>query len=77
MCVYVQWVPLSLTIDRSLSRKDDHNQLQIHPILLQLPEQWFHVVYSIYVPIEERVIAEGHTSIVADLPQMPDEVPVR
>lgn len=61
--MYTEWI---LTIDRSFSWKDNHNELKIHPVLFQLSEQRLHIVYSIYVPIKEWIATERHTSIVAD-----------
>ena len=65
----------TLTVDRCLPGQDDHDKLQVGPVLLQLTEDGLHCVHAAHVAQEERILSDRHPSIAADATQLVDEVP--
>lgn len=62
-----------VTINRRLSREDDHHQLQALVGVLEVPEHGLHAVRPLGVLAEARLTLDGHPCISRDLPQLVSE----
>lgn len=63
------------TVDRCLSRQDDHHKLQASIGILQVPEHGLYAVSTLRVLAEAWLALDGHARVPRNLPELFSEGP--
>ena len=68
------YMSLCITVDWGFPRQDNHYELEVGSVMLQLSEQRLHVVYTRDIALKEWLLRDGHTGIVADPAKLVDKL---